>query len=109
VLSPRFFAESFYNAKDLVFTALFTLGGYALVRLLARPSGWQALALGLATAATIDIRVFGLLLVPFTLGLLALRALSPNPAAGYWGRLLWAGLLYCVVVAAGTVAGWPYL
>jgi 4-amino-4-deoxy-L-arabinose transferase-like glycosyltransferase len=109
VLSPRFFAESFYNAKDLVFTAGFALGIYTLVRLLARPSGWRVLAHGLASAATIDIRILGLLLVPFTLGLLALRALRPVPTAGHRGRLLRAGLGYCAVVAAGTVAGWPYL
>ena len=67
------------------------------------------LALGLATAATIDIGVLGLLLVPFTLGLLTLRVLAPTLVAGYRGHLLRAGLLYCAVVAAGTVAGWPYL
>jgi hypothetical protein len=79
------------------------------MRLLARPTGWRALAHGLATAATIDVRILGLLLVPFTLGLLAVRALGPPPAAGSRGRLLRAGLLYCAGAAAGTVAGWPYL
>jgi hypothetical protein len=73
VLSPRFFAESFYNGKDLPFVAAFTLAIYTLVRLLERPSWRQAVVHGLVTAAAVDIRVLGLLLVPFTFTLLGLQ------------------------------------
>jgi hypothetical protein len=106
VLSPRFFAESFYNGKDLVFTALFALGAWALARLLARPSAGRAVVAGLATAAATDVRLLGLLLVPFALGLLG---------AGFGGELAGrlrragAALLYLLATAGGTVAGWPYL
>lgn len=108
VLSPRFFAESFYNGKDLVFVGLFTLGIYTLVRLLERPTWRRAVVHGLATAAATDVRILGLLLGPFTLALLALLLLSDasGPARRALGR---AALVYLLALAAGVVAGWPYL
>jgi hypothetical protein len=106
VLSPRFFAESFYNGKDIVFTALFTVGAWVLARLLARPSTGRALVAGLATAAAADVRLLGLLLVPFALGLLGVRFWQ-EPAAR--PRLAGAALLYLLATAVAGVAGWPYL
>ncbi len=110
VLSPRLFAESFYNAKDVVFMALFTLAICALARLLARPTWPRALLHGLATAAATDVRVLGLLLVPLTLSALALEAVFA-PAADRAPRRRLAGCagLYLGAAALGIVAGWPYL
>jgi len=113
VLSPRFFAEAFYNAGDIVFLALFTLGVLTLVRLLRRPTLGRAAAHGLATAAAVDVRVLGGLLVAFTLGMVALELGfgTPPGAAGQPRRaaLLRAGALYLPVAALAAVAGWPYL
>jgi hypothetical protein len=106
VLSPRFFAESFYNGKDLVFMATFTLAIYTLTCLMTRPSTRRVLVHALATAAAVDIRVMGLLLVPFTLTLLGLRW---THAAGTRRKWLRAGLLYIPLVAGAVVMGWPYL
>lgn len=106
VLSPRFFAESFYNGKDIVFMAAFTLGIYTLARLLEHPGWRRALPHALATAAATDVRVLGLLLVPLSLGLLALRYAGEPP-----GRraLRQAALVYGPATALAMVAGWPYL
>jgi hypothetical protein len=108
VLSPRFFAESFYNGKDLTFVAAFTLGIYTLALLLERPSWRRAAVHGLVTAAAVDIRVLGLLLVPFTFTLLGLR---------YWHAptwparrpLVWAGLVYGLTAVVAVIACWPFL
>lgn len=108
VLSPRFFAESFYNGKDIPFVALFTLGIYTLVWLLERPSWRRAVVHGLVTAAATDIRILGLLLGPFTFTLLVLQFVSSPSSFGR--RILWyVGLAYLLALAAGVVAGWPYL
>lgn len=106
LLSPRFFAESFFNGKDLVFMALFTAGAWALARLLARPTAGRALLAGLATAAATDVRLLGLLLVPFALALLGTQLLAAQPARP---RVAGAALVYLLATAGGTVAGWPYL
>ena len=108
VLSPRFFGESFYNGKDLVFVAAFTLGCYTLAWLLERPSGRRALVHGLATAAAVDIRILGLLLVPFTFTLLGWQFWSTAEPRARRARRQ-AALVYGPALAVFVVIGWPYL
>ncbi|MBT9392118.1 hypothetical protein KLP40_02990 [Hymenobacter sp. NST-14] len=108
VLSPRLFANSFYNAKDLLFLAAFTLGIYTLTRLITRPTPSRALLHGITTALAIDIRLLGVLLVPFTLvmlGLEAWRPIRPDPVR----NLAAIAGAFLLAAAAATVAGWPYL
>lgn len=109
VLSPRFFAEAFYNGKDIVFLAFFTLGVYTLVRLLQRPSLGRAAVHGLATAAAVDVRILGVLLVAMTLGMLLLEALFGSPDTKQRRRLATAVPVFLVVAVLGIIAGWPYL
>ncbi|UOQ73439.1 phospholipid carrier-dependent glycosyltransferase [Hymenobacter cellulosilyticus] len=104
--SPRLFAEAFYNYKDLVFLAFFTLGIYTLTRLLLRPSWRWALAHALATGAAVDVRTMGVLLLGFTFFFAGLE-LWHRPAVRR--PLLLALLLYLPAAAAVVVAGWPYL
>ncbi|KAA9327025.1 hypothetical protein F0P96_17415 [Hymenobacter busanensis] len=114
VVSPRFFAEAFYNGKDIVYMALFTLAVYTLVRLLRRPTlaraGWHALA----TAAAIDVRAQGLQLVVLSLLMMALEARFAQPETSpvlpvlprHWGR---AALVYVAATLVLAFVGWPYL
>ncbi len=110
VASPRFFAEAFYNGKDIVYMAVFTLAMHTLLRLLARPTAGRALAHGLAVALATDIRVQGLQLLLFTALGLGLAAWFEAPDLGArrpaYGRL---GLLATGAALIGIVAGWPYL
>ena len=107
VVSPRFFAEAFFNGKDIVFMALFTLAMYTLARWLRRPTPGRLLLHALATAAAIDVRLLGLLLMGYTLGLLALRA-YPFSAVSLKNSLLFS-FGYLLVTAIFVVVGWPYL
>ncbi|MET4105875.1 glycosyltransferase family 39 protein [Hymenobacter sp. UYP22] len=109
VLSPRMFAESFYNAKDLVFLAAFTLGMYTLARLLERPTPGRALVHGLASAVALDIRILGSMLVPFTLVLLLLEAIQPTQQRLKRARLGASGAVYLLSTVGAGIAGWPYL
>ncbi|WP_210114494.1 ArnT family glycosyltransferase [Hymenobacter elongatus] len=106
VLSPRMFAEAFYNYKDLVFLAFFTLGIYTLTRLLRRPSGRTALLHAVATGLAIDVRTMGVLLLGFTAIFLGLEMLY-RPALRR--SMLVAAAVYLPVTAAVVVLGWPYL
>ncbi|MBC6608343.1 glycosyltransferase family 39 protein [Hymenobacter sp. BT188] len=107
VLSPRFFAESFYNGKDIVYMALFTLALYTLTRLLQRPTLGRAVIHGLATALAVDVRVQGLLLLLVSVLMLGLEARYRAPAER--GQLLRVGGIYSVAALTLTVLGWPYL
>ncbi|TYZ11519.1 hypothetical protein FY528_07465 [Hymenobacter lutimineralis] len=106
VASPRFFAEAFYNGKDVVFMSLFTLAVAGLLWLRRRPSLFRAFVHGLLTAMATDIRVQGLLIILPTLFVL-LGAQTGQAAAGRHRLGLCA--VYVVAALGGTYAGWPYL
>ncbi|MBX0292504.1 hypothetical protein K3G63_18805 [Hymenobacter sp. HSC-4F20] len=106
VLTPRLFAESFYNYKDPVFLGFFTLGVGTLLRWRRQPT-WRTAALhALATGAAIDVRTMGVLLLGLTLGVASLEA---------WFRpalrrpLLQTLALFFPLTAAVVVLAWPYL
>jgi len=109
VLSPRIFADAFYNSKDLPFLSVFIIALYTLLRFHERPSPGRATAHALVCAVLIDIRIVGVIVPMISVGLLILDvALArsgklptiPRPA----GALLFLGLL-----AGFTVALWPTL
>ncbi|MDB5271263.1 MAG: hypothetical protein JWP58_4303 [Hymenobacter sp.] len=106
VLSPRIFAEAFYNYKDIVFLSLFALAVLTLTRLLRRPTAGRALLHALATAAAIDVRTMGTLLPLLTLGFGALEMWArPVRRRGLAAALA----LYLPVLVALVVLAWPYL
>ncbi|TDN36269.1 hypothetical protein E4631_08455 [Hymenobacter sp. UV11] len=106
VLSPRQFADFFYNTKDGVFLACCLVAMATAVALVRRPRASVAVAHALACAVAIDVRVVGVVLPACTLGLLALRAMSGNYTRQRVGR---AVTLYATLLVLATVAFWPYL
>ncbi|MGY2133673.1 glycosyltransferase family 39 protein [Hymenobacter sp. HD11105] len=109
VLSPRLFADGFYNAKDIVFMALFTAGIYTLLRFLQRPSYRWALLHALVTALAVDIRILGMLLAAFTVGMVGLELLLPTQKRTTNRPLLLGTLLYAVITPVLVLVGWPAL
>lgn len=108
LLSPRIFAEAFYNGKDVGFLSLFTIAMLTLHRLRARPGYGRALLHALASGAAIGARLLGLLLPGLTLGALVLAAwAAPNPRARR--QLLALLVVYLVATSGAAVAAWPYL
>ncbi|MFD1467496.1 glycosyltransferase family 39 protein [Hymenobacter caeli] len=106
VLSPRLFADSFYNDKDAVFMGLFAVATNTAVAFVARPTwrrmGWHALA----CALTIDVRIMGVVLPLATLALLGLQA----GRGAYRGQRVAApAAAYLPLLAGLVVALWPYL
>lgn len=106
VLSPRIFAEAFYNYKDLVFMNLFAVGAYTLTRLLRRPTAGRAAVHALATALATDVRVMGLLLPVLTVSFGALEMWARPQRRQAFGRILGFYLVAAMVLIVGF---WPYL
>lgn len=110
VLSPRLFADGFYNAKDIVFMSLFTLSIYSLLRFIQQPSFLRALLHALFTALTVDIRILGMLLVAFTVGMVGLELLlRPTEQRAANRQLIQGTLLYLVATPVAILIGWPAL
>ena len=108
ILSPRLFADAFYNAKDAVFAAAYLIAAATAVALVRRPGAKRAAAHALACALAIDVRLMGLLVPVLTLALLALRA-QRGDYAGVLGRAGRAALLYLGLLPLLVVAFWPFL
>lgn len=106
VLSPRQFADFFYNAKDGVFLACCVVATATAVAFVRRPRVAVAAAHAVACAIAIDVRVAGVLLPACTLALLVVRSMHGDYAGQRIGRAV--ALFICLLVLA-TVAFWPYL
>ena len=74
-LSPRIFAESFYNQKDILFLSLFTINLYYGIHFLKSPSLKNSILFSFTTALAIDIRIMGIIIVPTIIFLTYLRYL----------------------------------
>ena len=109
VLSPRLFGDYFYNSKDAVFLACFTLAVAAAVPFVERPTWRRALGCALACALAIDVRLMGVLVPAATLFFMAWRTLRGEYGTSQGRHLARLGGLFAVALAALVVAGWPYL
>ena len=106
LLSPRQFADFFYNSKDAVFLATYLVAAATAVAFIEQPTRKRAAGHALACALAIDLRPTGVLLPVLTLALLGLRALH----ADYRGRAAGRGVgLYAGLLPVLVVACWPYL
>jgi hypothetical protein len=106
VLSPRFFAEAFYNSKDVVFMACFAMATNTMLAFVTRPGLRTALLHALATGVAIDVRVAAILLVPMTIGLALVEAIKRGRGLGGQAALL---ALFLAAGAAGVVLFFPWL
>ena len=106
VFSPRLFAESFYNSKDIVFMAAVAIGLNTAIGFVLAPGPGRALLHALATAFAIDVRIMAVLLPLLTVAVLACRLLrrevSPAPVLRGLG-------VYLAASAVLVVAMWPFL
>ena len=84
VLSPRIFAHSFYNPKDLPFLSLYILGSYSLFRFWLSPNARSALFHGLAGGMLISMRVTGVILPAVTLFLIGVDLLFNKRGELHW-------------------------
>lgn len=107
LLSPRFFAEAFYNGKDVGFMALLTVAMLALARLVQRPTMPRLLLAAAATAAAIGVRMPGVLVPVLGVAWLGGRAVLGRPPGA--SRLWAVAGGYALATAGCTVAFWPYL
>ncbi|HTD15351.1 MAG TPA: hypothetical protein VK673_09240 [Chthoniobacterales bacterium] len=106
VLTPRLFAESFYNSKDIVFMAVFAVAMNTAIAFVLRPRVKTAFLHALATAVAVDLRITGLLLVVVSVLLLIVRVIRRELRPG---RTCLISAAYIIVAFAFVILMWPYL
>src|SRR5215467_6984714 len=76
VLTPRLFAESFYNSKDVVFMAVFAIAMNTTILFVLNPSLKSGFLHALASAVAIDVRIVAVILPLATVAILIVRLLK---------------------------------
>jgi len=61
IISPRIFADAFYNIKDLMFLSWFIIGLFFLYRFIYRPTKWNSFVLAIVIGIASNTRIIGLI------------------------------------------------
>ena len=99
--SPRIFAESFYNNKDIVFMSLLIYTIYFAIKFLKNVNYKNALFFALALAITINIRVIGI----YLLLIFILFLLIKTPLKKIYKQLIFFLTLFLLL----SYSFWPFL
>ena len=107
LLHPRLYAHSFFNSKDLPFAALFLITLFLIHRAFRRGTPSAFALCGFSVGLAINLRPFGLLLLP---AVLAMRGLDFWQAAGRCERrrILATGGAFAAVALATMYVAHPY-
>jgi hypothetical protein len=106
ILSPRFFGDSFFNSKDIVFASFYVIAIYTLVQLLARPTITRAALHALACALAIDTRIVGVVLPVITAASFLVYSYSQNQLSL---RRLSVLAFYLILLVVLVIGFWPWL
>lgn len=106
ILSPRFFAESFYNSKDLVLMAFFAIAMNGAIAFILSPNKKLAILAGSTAAICIDIRIAGIILPSITLLFFPLKFFQNKQ---HWFNQIKSLSVYFLTLVVLVVALWPYL
>ncbi len=110
VLSPRIFADSFVNSKDLPTVALMIIAIHAIIRWMDRPTFLRALWVGVASALVIDVRLTGLLTTCIMLTLATVMVCDTyKKSAKDAGSIILQTLLAVGSTIATVILLWPFL
>jgi len=106
VLSPRIFAQSFYNNKDIIFMSLFIIGLFTFINFLNNPSYKNAIFFSIASALAIDIRILGTLLPILFLFFIFLKMYREKK---YRNKSTKPLVFFILILPLFTIIFWPYL
>ncbi|MFQ5952552.1 MAG: STT3 domain-containing protein, partial [Candidatus Omnitrophota bacterium] len=107
VLSPRIFAHSFYNSKDLAFLFIFIISVFSLVKYLEKKSFLRAVLHAFICAFLIDTRILGILIPGFTVLFFAFDLFMDKDEKK--AKALITFSVYVVMLVSFTVLFWPVL
>lgn len=109
ILSPRIFAESFYNSKDIVLLSFFIFSIYALTKFLEQPSPRRGLVCALVSALLIDIRLAGLIIPLIAGSFIAFETICSKETRAKWKDTADSVAVFAVFLIFFIILFWPFL
>ena len=106
ILTPRIFAESFYNMKDLIFLSFFIIGLYFAINFIDTPSYKNALLSSLTCSFVIDVRIVGII-IPFIVFIFFILMFMDNKIF-LKKNILKIITFFCFLILF-TISFWPHL
>lgn len=106
ILSPRIFADSFYNCKDLVFLSAYIIATYAISRVIVENNYKSILLCAFACSLAIDVRIMGTLLPITAAAVLLLIHIKSTSRFRIFSVQL---TFFCLSVGLFVILMWPWL
>ena len=106
ILSPRIFADSFYNMKDLVFLSLFVISLYFSIRFLDKISYKNAVLASLFCSIAVSSRIMGIIM-PFIIIIFFMFEALDNKK--YFIKNIYKIIFFSLLCCVFTIMFWPYL
>lgn len=106
VLSPRIFADSFYNVKDVAFLSLVIIGIYTTLIFLEKKTYKSAAISAIASAFLIDLRVMGIIIPIFAIVMLAIELMRDSDNRKKLAKVF--GFFFLALITF-TILFWPLL
>ena len=106
IISPRIFAESFYNSKDLVFLSLFIISIYYAIKFLEIPNLKNLIFFCLTSAISIDLRILAIFFPLLVFFLYFIKNLRDKKIKKNFFK---NSILFTVLLPTFIIIFWPYL
>jgi len=101
--SPRIFAESFYNHKDIVFLSFFIICLYYGILFYKAQTYKNIILFSFFTALAIDIRIMGIVIVPIIIFFTYENHIEKNK------KIILYISIFLILLSLFTIIFWPYL
>ncbi|MBF0570968.1 MAG: hypothetical protein HQL12_03755 [Candidatus Omnitrophica bacterium] len=109
VLSPRIFADAFYNSKDIACLSVFIICTYTLINYLENKTFVNAFIHAIASSMLIDIRVVGGIIPALSLLFTSVDIFLMGLKGTNFLRVSLSLLAYCFFLIIFTMLFWPFL
>lgn len=106
VLSPRIYADSFFNSKDIVMLSVSCINFFTILKFIEKPSKFNLFLLALSSAYLLDIRIIGLMNVLLIIGVISIKLILEKSSRKEWIHYL-VGYIICTSLILYMI--WPYL
>ena len=105
-LSPRIFAESFYNNKDIFFLSLTIINVYTAINLINKPSLKSSILFSITAALAFDARIMALLFIAITYFIILIKSFEKKD---YFKKNLKFFSISIILFPLFIIVFWPYL